>query len=256
MPIVGFYCPACRMRVPLDHYETCGAVHPDFAAAVVADSKRERAAGIHVTTVIGCPRRAALEESAELYVNPLTYNAVLGGTAWHSLMETASTRPDLCEVEVWGVVEGVELVGKIDRLHPPTAISDWKTTSEWAEKWLNKPVGEGGGMKAEHRAQLSLYAELVEQSQGWRPTHGVVWYRTHKNIPHFAEPLWSLAETLAFHPLGGEYSVGELIEQAAAGLSWQELPLAGESQAYGTKSACDYCAVKDLCWAQGKGAPF
>lgn len=264
--IIGFYCQKCRANVPLDHFaETaCGlVVHPDYAAAVVADSLRQRGDRIHVTSVLGCPRKAAMEQVADVYVDPLAYNAMLGGTAWHSLMELTSTKPEFCEVEVRGAVAGVELVGKVDRLHPPTAISDWKVTSEWAEKWLSKPRDEGGGMKAEHLAQLSLYAELVEQTQGWRPQHGVVWYRTHKTMLPFAEQLWDLATVLAFHPLGGEFSVAELINQAAWSADcgttsecWQELPLAGESMAYGQKSACDYCAMREPCWTAAKSAPF
>jgi hypothetical protein len=256
MPIVGFYCQKCRVNAPLDHYESCDAVHPDFAAAVLADGQRARAEGIHVTSIINCPRKAAIEAVVDVHVDPLGYNSLLGGSAWHSLMEAASTSPELCEVEVAGLVGGTRLVGRVDRLHPPTAISDWKVTSEWAEKWLMKPKAEGGGMKAEHLAQLSLYGELVHQALGWRPTHGVVWYRTHKTMLHFAERLMGLDEVLAFHPLGGDYSVAELIEQAADGGIWQVMPMAGESMKYGQKLACDYCSVRDTCWTQGKGAPF
>lgn len=256
MPIIGWYCAKCRANVALDHFETaCNAVHPDFAAAVLADDKKRRV-GIHVTDVLGCPRKSAITTAADVFVDPLGYNSILGGTAWHKLMETASAKPELCEVEVWGAVMGVQLVGTIDRLHPPTAISDWKTTSEWAEKWLNKPKAEGGGMKAEHLAQMSLYAELVEQTQGWRPVHGVAWYRTHKTMLPFAEKLWDLPTVLAFRPLDGDYSVAELIEMVGDGVRWHELPLVGESMKYGTKTACDYCSVRETCWQQAKGAPF
>lgn len=264
MPIIGWYCNKCRSRVPLDHWAdggTCDAVHPDYAAAVLADSQKVRQPGIHVTSVLGCPRKAAMEGGADVYADPLTYNAILGGTAWHGLMAGAGP-DDLCEVEVWGAVGGVQLVGKVDRLHPPAGISDWKVTSEWAEKWLSKPKDEGGGIKGEHLAQLSLYAELVEQTLGWRPVEGTVWYRTHKAILPFTEQLWGLSTVLDFHPLGGDYSVAELIEQAAMpdewGTNdvWRDMPLAGESQSYGQKSACDYCAVRETCWQQSKGAPF
>lgn len=268
MPIAGWYCNKCRTNVPLGHFESCDAVHVDFAAAVLADSRRDRGAGIHVTSVLGCPRKAAMESVADVHVDPLSYNAMLGGTAWHSLMEAAASNPELSEVEVRGAVGGVQLVGKVDRLHPPTAISDWKTTSEWAEKWLSKPKEEGGGMKPEHLAQLSLYAELVEQSLGWRPAHGIVWYRTQKTILHFVEALWPLGQVLEFHPLGGDWSVAELIKQAdayarwhspggaALRCEWQDLPMAGESMKYGNKTACDYCAMREPCWTQAKGAPF
>lgn len=242
--------------MPLNHFEQCAAVHPDFAAAILADSRKDRAEGAHVTSIIGCPRKAAIEQLVDVHVDPLGYNAILGGTAWHKLMEGASNQPELCEVRVQGVINGVALSGVVDRLHPPTAISDWKVTSEWAEKWLNKPKGEGGGMKAEHLAQLSLYGELVHQSFGWRPTHGIVNYRTHKAMLPFAEPLWDLPTVLDFQPLSGEYTVAELIEQAGKGQQWFELPMVGETQKYGSKSACDYCSVREVCWQQGKGAPF
>ncbi len=256
MPIVGFYCQKCRANVALDHYNSCDHVHPDFAAAVIADSQKVRAGGLHVTSIIGCPRKTAIESTVDVHVDPLGYNSILGGTAWHKLMETAGNNPDLCEVEVRGVVNGVELVGVVDRLHPPTAISDWKVTSEWAEKWLNKPVAEGGGMKPEHLAQMSLYGELVEQSLGWRPSHGVVWYRTHKTMLHFAEKLWPLDVTLDFHPLTGNYSVAELIEQATDSGIWQVMPMAGQTMNYGSKLACDYCSVRETCFTAGFGAPF
>jgi hypothetical protein len=269
MPIVGFYCQKCRARVPVGHWEgDCDAVHPDFAAAVVADSQKDRQPGIHVTSVIGCPRKGAIEQAVGVHVDPLGYNSILGGTGWHRLMEQSSTQPELCEVEVRGVVGGVELVGKVDRLHPPAAISDWKVTSEWAEKWLMKPKGEGGGMKAEHLAQLSIYGELVVQTLGWRPVEGTVWYRTHKAMLSFTERLWNVEQVLDFHPLGGEFSVAELLKQAdeharwmspdgaALRRDWYDLPLAGESMKYGAKTACDYCSVRETCWQQAKGAPF
>ncbi len=256
MPIIGFYCQVHRANVPLDHFNTCDAVHADFAAAIVADSKKLHREGVYVTNVLGCPRKAAIESFVDVYVDPLGYNSRLGGAAWHKLMEQSSDHPELCEVPVGGRVEGVELVGRIDRLHPPTAISDWKVTSEWAEKWLNKSKAEGGGIKDEHLAQMSLYGELVEQSFGWRPTHGIVWYRTHKAVLHFAEELWDLPTVLAFHPLGGDYSVAELLEMSASKIWWEDLPLAGESMKYGQKMACDYCSVRDVCYTQARGAPF
>lgn len=267
MPIVGFYCQKCRSNVPLNHFETCDSVHPDFATAVLVDSRRQRAEGIHVTSALGCPRRGALEANMPVYVDPLAYNAVLGGTAWHALMQAASSKPELCEVEVAGVINGVKLVGKIDRLHPPTAISDWKTTSDWSAKWLAKPKAEGGGMKTDHLAQLSLYAELVQQTQGWRPTHGIAWYRMPKEIQHYAEKLWDLQTVLDYKPVSGDFTVAELLGQldhfakwqagrGAFRCEWMDLPVVGETQKYGNKTACDYCAVREPCWQQSKGAPF
>jgi len=238
----------------LDHYvisECGGRIHPDYAAAALADSRRDRADGVHVTTLLGCPRKSAIEATVSVYVNPLDYSAILSGKAWHALMETASNRPELCEVEVAGLINGVRVVGTVDRLHPPTVISDWKQTSEFAEKWLKQD-----GVKAEHVAQLSLYAELVEQSFSWRPTHGVVWYRTHKAMLPFTEALWPLDQVLDFHPLGGDWSVAELLNETAYISNWEKMTTAGETMKYGSKTACDYCSTREACWTQSKGAPF
>jgi hypothetical protein len=254
--IVGFYCQKHRANVPLNHFDECNAVHPDYAAAILADSQKMRGEGVHVTSALGCPRRAAIERTASVYAEPLGYNAVLGGTAWHALMQRFSSHPEHCEVEVKGVVAGTVIVGTVDRLHPPDSISDWKTTSEFAEKWLMKPKAEGGGAKAEHIAQLSLYAELVEQSLGWRPEFGTVWYRTHKKMMPFTEKLWDLETVLAFHPLNGDYSVADLLGQLTSPMKWEDLPLVGETQKYGNKTACDYCGVRDACYTQARGAPF
>lgn len=265
MPIIGWYCVKCRSNVPLNHFESCEAVHPDYAATVLADSRRDRTTGVHVTSALSCPRRSAIEAQVGYHTDPLSHNAMVGGTAWHALV--AQNNAELCEVEVGGVIGGVVVAGTVDRLRPPAAIDDWKVTSEWAEKWLMKPVSEGGGAKPEHIAQLSLYAELVEQTFGWRPQTGTLWYRTHKRIMPFTVTLWDLKTVLAFKPLAGEWSVAELVNQldrlnkhqagtGAIRCEWYELPLVGETQRYGAKSACDYCAVRDVCFTAAKGAPF
>lgn len=262
MPIIGWYCQKCRANVPLDHFDQCDAVHPDFAAAVLAGNLAERN-GIHVTSLLTCSRKAAIEQAGSVYVDPVSYNAILSGIGWHELMQRSSSQPELCEVEVSGDVGGTLIAGRVDRIHPPQKlIDDWKCTSEFAEKWLKQ-----GGAKAEHVAQLSLYAELIEQALGWRPLKGRLWYRTHKAVLTFTVDLWSLDQVLAFHPLGGDFSVAELLSQldrfyrwqtktGALRLEWYEMPLAGESMKYGAKSACDYCAVRETCYTQAKGAPF
>lgn len=146
--ITAWRCPICEAVVPLDHYavSSCGLKVPaDYVAAILLDNQKQRTDGIHVTQILGCPRRTAIEKSVDVAVDPLAYNAMLGGSAWHQLMEASSDYPDLCEVDVAGTINGVRIVGTIDRLHPPTAISDWKTTSDWAEKWLKQDVAQGGG---------------------------------------------------------------------------------------------------------------
>lgn len=266
MPIIGWYCVKCRANVSLDHFNECSSVNADYANAILADSRKDRS-GVHVTSALGCPRRNAIEAQANFHIDPLTANAPLGGTAWHNLMEQASVEPAHCEVDVSGVIGGIHVTGRVDRIHPPDSIDDWKVTSEWAEKWLMKPADEGGGAKAEHVAQLSLYAELIEQSLGWRPATGTIWYRTHKRMMPFTVDLWDLETVLAFKPLAGDFTVGKLLSQldkfnrwqsgkGAIRCEWGDLPLVGETQHYGAKSACDYCSVRDVCFTAARGAPF
>jgi len=40
------------------------------------------------------------------------------------------------------------------------------------------------------------------------------------------------------------------------GWKWQEMPMVGQSIKFGTKTGCDYCAVRSTCWTAEKGAPF
>lgn len=267
MPISGWLCVACGGRqVPLDHFATtkCGdTVHPDFANAVLKSStehneRRGGTPGVSVTQGLGCPRRAAIELSVPYYLDPLTMNAPETGTAWHAHLERASVDPKNTEVELAGVIAGIKVTGRCDRLRPPDTIEDAKHVNDFRRKYLKTMAPDN------HRAQLSIYAELVEQTFGWRPTRGVIWYHFTMSGPDAFLPtkvdLLPIADALQLKPQLGKYSVLELFQQAdsffSGAVKWEDLPLAGESQMFGDKSLCTYCSVREVCWTQARGAPF
>lgn len=268
MPITAWQCPSCCRPVPLDHFATteCGHhVHPDYANAVLLREREyhEGAHGVRVHDGLGCPRKHAIERTESYAADPLSYNAVERGNAWHDFMQKYSADPQMAEVEVVGVIAGVNVGGRIDRLRGvivegrivSAIVEDWKTSSDFREKYVKKD-----GISPEYQVQGSLYAELVEQSFRWRPTWGRIWYKFSRSILPLEYDLWPLDQALAHHPHGGEYSVVELLRQAELFVTgmwdWKQLPLAGETQRFGDKTLCDYCSVRAVCWTQAKGAPF
>ena len=261
MPITKWFCPTCQAEVPLDHYATsvCGetTVHPDYAAAIIGDRDSQHVKGaVRVTHGLGCPRRAVIEHVEDFAVNPLDVNAMLTGTAWHAMMERYG-EPGKVEVALSGNIAGVKVSGRTDRLGTGT-VEDHKHINDDKVKYIRKD-----GVKAEHVAQLSIYAELAEQSGRQRPTRGIVWYHTSKAgkdalIPIHTE-LMPIQEALDFKPHQGEYSVAELYQQADEGFrtqDWRALPLAGKSMSFGPQSMCSYCTVREICMEAERGAPF
>lgn len=262
MPITGWVCQACGGRdVALDHFANtkCGldSVHPSYAAAVLDHERKHYARGSGVAEVsngLGCPRESAIMATESVSIDPLKNNAAIGGTAWHGLIEGY---PEGGQVEhvVRGWIDGVPVQGKIDRLRRPV-IEDWKTKTDWKARSIAKD-----GAEPDHVAQLSLYAELVEQQDKWRPMVGIIWYRFHASgIKPITVRLWSITETLDYRPAKGRYSVRELLHQTDDFLggrtTWQDLPLVGEHLTYGDKSKCDYCPVFRTCQTAARGAAF
>lgn len=265
MPITRFVCPSCGdVEVDLDHFErtACGEqVHPDFAGAVLWSERTHYRHGdrvIGVTDLIGCPRKAAIRHDEDYAVNPLDVNAPLGGTAWHTIMVSGSKEPAKCEVSLRGTIDGIEVVGQADRVRDGL-IEDWKVTNDFDAKRRREE-----GAKADHMAQVSLYAELAEQMNGpaSRPSRGIVWYR-HQVKPGLvpcAFDIWPLERVLAYKPADGISTVRDHLHWMARwvrrDVSWRDMPLAGERQSYGAKDACTYCTVRGQCKTAARGAEF
>lgn len=275
MPIIGWLCSNCSRQVPLDHFATtkCGeAIHPDYAAALLADrASQEDRVGVRVSHGLSCPRRAAIEAAEDYYVDPLSMNAALTGTAWHEMMESAGASkcfdPDRSvEAEVAGTIAGINLTGRIDRLRGDL-IEDWKHKNDF-----DKRHRDIGGADPEHVTQLSLYAELAEQSGLRRPSRAIVWYHYSVNSGLVPKPvdLMSISEALEVKPYGGSFAVHQLLRQADSAfnstplspdlnygpVSWNLLPLAGSTMSFGSKSMCSYCSVESICMTAERGAPF
>lgn len=254
MPITAWFCRGCGGReVPLDHFATtrCGETvcHPDYAAAVLADRANQPTGKVRVSHGLGCPRRAGIEQAEDYAVDPLDLLASMSGVAWHLLMEKAAK--GAAEIPVTLEVDGITIVGTTDRPHVlPSGEEiggDWKTTSEYQ---LGKKAEAG----IEHRIQLTMYGK----ARGW--AKAIVWYKSHKEIRPMSVELVPMDEALAHHPYDGEYTVLELYHQADDLMSgrkkWQDLPLTGQSQKFGRKTACDYCSVREACTVAAMGSPW
>lgn len=263
MPIAHWKCGICHSTADLDHYATtnCGlAIHPDYVAAVLAEQQDNFPDGkVRVSTAASCPRSAAIMATEDVTADPLAFNAMLTGTGWHHLMDKHAADPALCEIDVAGTIDGIPMAGHIDRLlryNGQLVICDWKHSNDFARKYLKD------NSKPEHIAQTSLYAELYAQQHGERPTRGVNWYHFTSSPPFVPMwyDLWPLATVLDHKPYGCEFTVREILHQAAdftAGkVRWQNLPMVGAGFQFSGKSACDYCAVFEVCQTQATGAPF
>src|SRR5678815_4941677 len=138
MPITQWICPSCSRTVALDHFQEtdCGRkVHPDYANAVLRSRREHYAQGVvEVSHALGCPRSYAIQNAEDYAVDPLSLNSMETGTAWHHWMQRASVDPQWTEVELSGVIVGVQIVGKCDRLRPdqtPKAVEDWKHSNDF-----------------------------------------------------------------------------------------------------------------------------
>lgn len=287
MPITAWKCAGCGGReVPLNHFATspCGyewvagkpPVHPSFAAAVLHHDRTHYSRGtgvVSVTMGLGCPREVGIMAKENVAVDPLMYNAPQGGTAWHEMVqkahdaalegpfaESSVVAGLIIEQKVTGRLAMVPLQGKPDCLRPASLIiDDWKTKKDDDVKDIRS------GKKRpdpDHIAQLSMYAALVEQHDGWRPKRGILWYRSHRyGMEPIEVGLWDEAQVLAYKPASGtEYTVTDLLRAADGVLrgvtKWEALPLVGKTMSYGPTSKCDWCPVRDVCWTQAGGAPF
>lgn len=261
MPIVALRCPNCLLPQPLDHFAgACGdTIHCDYVTAVLAgDGERGRRVGrVGVSDGLGCPRKKLIMDVEDVTVNPLDFNAMLTGTAWHDKMEAHAVAPAQCEVEVEGTVIGIKVIGHIDRVRiigSAIVLDDHKHTNDYSFGYLRK-----GEIKPEHECQLSVYAELYAQTLEQRPAYGMIW--THATAGGFFPrrvEFWPMERCLSFKPYGGDYCVADLLLHVQGGIEgdWRNLPLAGQSMTFGSRDACSYCAVRDVCWEAETGASF
>lgn len=271
MPITQWHCPQCQADVPLNHFETCTAVHVDYAAAILADrAAQENRTGLRVSMASSCPRKSAIIATEDVAVDPLSYLTAMRGTAWHAVMEDGAglfSADDGIgpEILVEGVIAGLPISGKIDRVlerNGKLIGQDHKTGKDARAVFIRggKSYGKqiaGSGAPMEYRIQLSMYAELYRQQFGRAWDAAEIWWTF--SAEHWREPvdIIPIEQCLAWRPYDGEFTVEEILKQAVGGASWKELPLVGREFHFGPKfTGCDYCEVRDRCWTEHDGAPF
>lgn len=114
----------CDYPLPIFHY---------------VDHKKDsrKGAGLSVTTVLNCPRKAELERDFPFYVTPRTMGARFQGDMWHTSMEQWIDDPEVIVEERYAItIDGVEVTGQADLVVPETGlVADHKTTSRplWCE---------------------------------------------------------------------------------------------------------------------------
>lgn len=282
MPIKQFACPFCNRNTDLDHYVTtsCGELlHPDYAAAVVADSlSHEKRKLPSVTMGLGCVRKQAISDNEDVAMNPLAVLTPIRGTAWHKLMEDVAKielagangqRAIGGEIDVVGEIAGIKLTGSIDRVRalPDGRLigEDHKTGKDQRAVFIlgGKSYGKqisGSGSPMEYKIQLSLYAELYYQVFGVRWDGAIIWWWFNHLAAADPIEILPVEQCLVHKPYDCDYTVGELLKQAADSISgavrWQDLPMVGASIKFGKSVGCDYCAVRDTCMVESQGAPF
>lgn len=285
MTIAGWACPHCtNKRAPLDHYATtdCGLlIHPAYAAAILYDDATDpHGEAMSVTDGLGCPRLRAIEnQSAELFVNPLDYNAMLLGHAWDAMVGNADLNVHYglqgwintpngswfaSKLKLRGTIAGMEITGELDnvrRLSDKLILSDWKHSNNFRSKWIKQE----GGPSMEYKIQTSIYAELYRQMYEEMPTDGEVVYHfsgAGKDVLlPYQYPILAIEECLAYKPYNGQRTVLEIYQLAQQVYGpdarlWTDVPTVGMEMSFGTKQFCEYCQAKDMCFSAARGAAF
>jgi hypothetical protein len=263
MPITGWLCPRCNTPVALNHFEKeaacAGVVAPAVAAAVLA-SDRERHSGepaVHVTDLLSCPRKVAIAWQESVAVNPHKYCAIERGTAYHSRLAAHASAECHSELMVDGVIDGMRVIGTADVVWPQWhLVEDYKCPSDFKARDAAKK-----GASPEHAAQVSIYAAFLNAEQtDWSITRGRIWYLFGSTHVAIDVELRSLEDVLGMPVNGSEWTARDLLHATDRLLktpgAWKDAPLYGETMVFGANTMCDYCAVKDKCWGQAKGAAF
>lgn len=204
MPLIGFVCPACLAVTDLSarHWESvCSLPGMDpglLQASIVrghsrkagldATRKRLAADGItgpvfEVTEILGGVRQVFINRHIPYYADAQSYNIMEVGTAVgaHSewglvqMMEDDGETPRwVRQTQVWGQINGVNLVGHID-MHR----RDWTILRDTKFKSQGSYSYTGLVASPEDSAQVTLYLDLAHQ-RGLVPsdvlTELQVWY--------------------------------------------------------------------------------
>jgi len=265
MPIGAWNCPVCNeVDLLLDHFKTykkCGEkIHPDYVDAVLESERghyRFDNRSIGVTDLIGCPRKVAGSRDLDYSIDPKSMMAVSNGTAWDQWVTKAQKKEPLT-----GTLGGIEIVGEPDRVRDGV-IEDWKRGHDFGSSHIRGTCRCSpqcpGKAKEDHRCQVSIYGHMKRQA-GEKANSGRIWYQYSsecipKDVELMAEP-----EILEYKPVNGETSINDHLDFLKTWqdgkMKWSNMPLIGEQQSYGTKSACEYCPIAGPCREEATGAPY
>ena len=208
MPLAGFICPATRLKVPFDHFESCThglngrpACPPWLARAIATGEQndiRHAKLALTATRILGCPRAEWIKHTQDYWLDPMKVAVRQRGTELHARMAAALdprwwitelNDPMRCTVEGRlfpqlvrdGAVEvdgsvvteaGVQVSAKLDAMR----LRDEHDRSSVVEicdgkfpkDWSIKFRSKVGEAKDDHSVQLSVQRLLLEQQQ-WFP---------------------------------------------------------------------------------------
>lgn len=124
--------------------------------AVENDGYSRGDADISVTSLIGPPRKTALEEQYWDQIEEDASNRIwsLMGQSIHTILERAN-RKGIAERRLSITVEGWKVSGGMDLYMEEGVLVDYKVTSAWSVK---------GGVKDEWEKQLNVYAEILREN--------------------------------------------------------------------------------------------
>jgi hypothetical protein len=134
------------------HKQPCQFTYPILKGMVL--NERNERNGVHVTSLLNCLRKVALDQQHDLYVSPEhTYWAFRGQLA-HSIVELAQTDSAVVEHTFTREIEGITIIGTPDVIYPDKRLLvDYKTTAS-APRW---------GPYPQHVLQVNIYRWLVQK---------------------------------------------------------------------------------------------
>lgn len=226
---------------------------------VATKDKSRTGAGLSVTTLLGCARKADLEQDHHYPIDLKTLGSRFQGDMWHTAMEHWLNEPGaLVERRLRIAIDGVVVTGKSDLIIPRTGvIFDHKTTSKniWADDMTP------GVLKAppdNYTDQGNFYALMAERGEDHETGERiridvkkfiVGYVNPTQGARAFDVPLYGSTEAVA--------RLRRLLEPVVtARESGTPLPVLPASISVARKSGrkyvrrdfrCGYCELRDIC---------
>lgn len=233
-PIVGFDCPY-KGKVTFDfcladaatHTQPCQFTYPILKGMVVGEQKPRT--GIHVTSLLNCLRKVALDQRHEVYEVPEQMYWRFRGQLSHAIMALAQTDGAVAETTFTRTAGDITIVGTPDVIYPDKGLLvDYKTTAMLPKN----------GPYAHHALQVNIYRWLVQPY--YRVDRMDIIYLDMKGTARWTAPVMELDEVEDF-----VLSRARLLQRALDG---GELPSQVEEQGrWQCRGYCPFSHHAD-CW--------